>query len=259
MRGNELLDQMELVDAAYIEAADTMPKRKRMGRWVAMAACLSLVVLLCGVMVGVTLTDPVTTPPEAVPSAVIDWTMQAVWVDERGNVVQDQQPFEFSFECAVYHQEWDFDSATRLEYEFVFPEGFRYEIKSSDIGDDGAYPPEFTGYPYYVTFGYQYDFEKVGFDFCYWAFSLEKEWMIFEWEHLDGSAENPGRYLIATRDPDADPKEILIYFQGFLDSYSPSGAHESPPGLADYADAFREHIADGGCTYPHAIGPTEAE
>ena len=32
MRGNELLDKMELIDPAYIEAADTAPnKRKRLG------------------------------------------------------------------------------------------------------------------------------------------------------------------------------------------------------------------------------------
>lgn len=33
MRGNELLDKMELIDPAYIEAADAAPnKRKSVGR-----------------------------------------------------------------------------------------------------------------------------------------------------------------------------------------------------------------------------------
>lgn len=44
MRGNELLDNMELVDASYIEAADARSKNKTWVRWVALAACLSLIV-----------------------------------------------------------------------------------------------------------------------------------------------------------------------------------------------------------------------
>ena len=44
MRGNELLDKMELVDLAYVEAADRKPLRKRHGwiAWAAAAACLCL-------------------------------------------------------------------------------------------------------------------------------------------------------------------------------------------------------------------------
>ena len=45
MRGNELLDKMELIDPAYIESADRAPVRKRIywTRWVAMAACFCLI------------------------------------------------------------------------------------------------------------------------------------------------------------------------------------------------------------------------
>lgn len=44
MRGNELLDKMELADPAYVEAADRKPLRKRRGwiPWAAAAACLCL-------------------------------------------------------------------------------------------------------------------------------------------------------------------------------------------------------------------------
>lgn len=48
MRGNEFLDKMELIDPAYIEAADAAPKVKRTvwTSWrAAMAACLCLVLL----------------------------------------------------------------------------------------------------------------------------------------------------------------------------------------------------------------------
>lgn len=48
MRGNELLDKMELIDPAYIEAAGTMPKKRKNSwvKWGAMAACFCLVVSL---------------------------------------------------------------------------------------------------------------------------------------------------------------------------------------------------------------------
>ena len=46
MRGNELLDKMELIDPAYIEAAGAMPKKRKniWVKWGAMAACFCLVV-----------------------------------------------------------------------------------------------------------------------------------------------------------------------------------------------------------------------
>lgn len=46
MRGNELLDKMELIEPAYVEAADTKPKLRKHTwvKWCAMAACLCLVI-----------------------------------------------------------------------------------------------------------------------------------------------------------------------------------------------------------------------
>lgn len=45
MRGNELLDKLELIDPAYVEAADVPPKKKHWRKWGALAACLCLIVL----------------------------------------------------------------------------------------------------------------------------------------------------------------------------------------------------------------------
>ena len=255
MRGNELLDHMELVDPAYIEEADTMPKKKRISRRTAVAACLAAVMLVCGVILGVALSDPAVTPPEDVPTAQIDWTMYSVWVDEQGNVPEGQQPLAFSVKCAVYGNGSP-NSAAELEYSYTFPKDFRYTIEMPSNMLAPAYGPKMTGYPYYITSGYQYDFEESGYDYCYWAISLEKEWMIFEWEYLDGSKKDPGRYLIASRDPNADPKEILAYFQGFLDSYSPTGPHVVPPGIVDYVDELRKCIQQGRA-YPHVIHPAD--
>ena len=48
MRGNELLDKMELIDPAYIEAADTAPNKRKSvwAKWGTLTACLCLVCVL---------------------------------------------------------------------------------------------------------------------------------------------------------------------------------------------------------------------
>ena len=46
MRGHEFLDHMELIDPAYVEAADQLPKKKKQTfiKWGALAACLCLAI-----------------------------------------------------------------------------------------------------------------------------------------------------------------------------------------------------------------------
>lgn len=48
MRGNDFLDKMELINPAYVEAADTMPEKKKSTwmKWGAAAACFLLAVLI---------------------------------------------------------------------------------------------------------------------------------------------------------------------------------------------------------------------
>lgn len=65
MRGNELLDRMDLIDPEYVEAADAEPKKGRhlpMG-WIATAACFCL--LLAGVWMGM---RPVSVPGPTEPT-----------------------------------------------------------------------------------------------------------------------------------------------------------------------------------------------
>ena len=46
MRGNELLEKMELIDPAYVAAADAPPQRRKTHwlRWGVVAACLCLAI-----------------------------------------------------------------------------------------------------------------------------------------------------------------------------------------------------------------------
>ena len=53
MRGNVLLDKMELVSPAYVEAADDMPiyKKRSWVKWSAVAACLALIVFAAVIII----------------------------------------------------------------------------------------------------------------------------------------------------------------------------------------------------------------
>ena len=72
MRGNELLDRMDLIDPQYVEAADAVPARKRLPMgWIATAACFCL--LLAGVWMGIhPASVPVSTEPidQTIPPTV---------------------------------------------------------------------------------------------------------------------------------------------------------------------------------------------
>lgn len=48
MRGNELLDKMELVEPSLVETADAPPRKKHPARWGALAACLVVAVAVGG-------------------------------------------------------------------------------------------------------------------------------------------------------------------------------------------------------------------
>ena len=71
MKGNEFLDKMELVDAAFIEDADKLPAKKKpvWAKWGAVAACVCLVAVgVFGAMSGGLFGTPDEVPP-VVPGA----------------------------------------------------------------------------------------------------------------------------------------------------------------------------------------------
>ena len=52
MRGDELLDKMDLIDQKYVEAAESRPRRRNWIKWGAMAACFGLAVAGAFVLAG---------------------------------------------------------------------------------------------------------------------------------------------------------------------------------------------------------------
>lgn len=82
MRGNELLDKMELIDPAYMEAADVNPKRRKNAwmKWGTMAACFCLAVASALMIPGIR-SAPV--PPVSDP-------------DQDGTIQRNDEPTEYS-------------------------------------------------------------------------------------------------------------------------------------------------------------------
>ena len=89
MKGNEFLDKMELIDPAYVEAADAKPKRRKIAwvKWGAMAACFCLVVASAFLIPGIWNT-PV--PPISDPG-----TSGIPVPDPDGTIQREDEPVEY--------------------------------------------------------------------------------------------------------------------------------------------------------------------
>lgn len=154
MRGNELLDKMELIDPAYVEAAETKPKGKKniWIKWGAMTACLCMVVI--GVMFWKQ-SEP--TPSDAAGPTVSEngVTIPQLKVSLSVNEAADMVAF-FIYQGRCYVQyEWIYDNvdfigeylgtATGLINEWTSQDGY-VELAGSISGDFyvvNGYDPSF--------------------------------------------------------------------------------------------------------------------
>ena len=86
MRGNELLDKMELIDPAYVEAADRWPVRKKSGwwKWAVLAACLCLAIAVIPIF-GKPSKAPEDEPGDAPPCIAIGGSVFVISRYDRGS------------------------------------------------------------------------------------------------------------------------------------------------------------------------------
>ena len=154
MRGNEFLDKMELIDPAYVEAADATPKKKKSVwvKWGAMAACL------CIVIAGTIIWQHPTAPNSEDPGVILPEngiTIPKMDISLSADVEADMMAF-FIYQGNCYVQyEWIYDdvdivgerlgTATGLIDEWTSKEGY-VELAGSVKGDFFAvkgYDPSF--------------------------------------------------------------------------------------------------------------------
>ncbi|QRN85709.1 entericidin like toxin protein [Clostridia bacterium] len=98
MRGQELLDKMELVDSKYVEEAGAMPVKKNLTwiKWSAMAACLVLVGLALISLFPGRSNDIVTTPYIADLAPMV-YVNDNVYKQSTKQIAYDEPKEEFAY------------------------------------------------------------------------------------------------------------------------------------------------------------------
>lgn len=146
----------------------------------------------------------------------IDWTMYGVVVDSEGNRIDDvQYSLEtFSVSGTVYPEK---DDCAEMTLRIVFPESFQYMFEKKNETDTSteyySNNRKYTDEPYYVLHTFSYDRLANKSVFTNIGLCLQKGYMIVNW------GDGKDLYLVASIDPDADPYEILQYFQVFCETY----------------------------------------
>ena len=150
---------------------------------------------------------------------VLSETMHGVVVNSQGEVNQytEYQVGQFTVSGSI-HEETDKTATMKLR--IIMPENFRYMFNTAD------HPSERTKYistnrkyfddPYYVFSHFVNDRFATGATVAYMALDQEKEFIIINW-YVDQDL-----YLVASTDPITDPKEILTYFEAFIEEYDES-------------------------------------
>lgn len=135
----------------------------------------------------------------------VNWQMNGTLVTADGTL---EETMELSIVGKIHK---DPDERDILTLDITLPDDFPYSFKGRDIPRFYSSSDEIDEFPYYVCSGFCYGKAQNEPVLCTFAFDEEKGWAIFWW------LDNPGQYLIASRDTDADPAAILAHFQGFID------------------------------------------
>lgn len=139
----------------------------------------------------------------------VSWKVHGTWITEEGEL---QETVDFSVEAHVVdiYSDMEFD---KVNFDCVFPHDFRYDMVPAtpcNYSHTGRNHERYFG-----CLGTAIDREAGNGNAvdCFYALDLEKGYVFIKW----GRGNRP--ILVASVDPNVDPKEILDYFDGFLDSF----------------------------------------
>lgn len=144
-----------------------------------------------------------TSPREA--SMPVDYTMQAYVVNAEGEV---QETLEISVNGYINGEK---GKRPELDLSIILPESFRYRYYNLDT--QHSWSGVYDDLPYYVWTTFSID--EIGEPlFGSYALCVQKEFLIMDWD------DEASLYLVAATDRYTAPKEILDYFEGYLDMYA---------------------------------------
>lgn len=199
-------------------------KTKHNYRSMLVAASLAVVCLISGFLMGAGLSHRRENAPESVMTAHVDWDLHGFWVNADGEVLEE---VDFSYEARIYAN-GDYERMPRLDEYYSMPDTFPYVLEGRREGMVPVYGTQLHGQPYYFWGTFTYDKVAEDLEMGYFALSVEKEWMLMFWK-----AGEEDRILVASRDPEADPKEILSYFEAMLRWCRQGGAYDLTPETRD--------------------------
>lgn len=133
----------------------------------------------------------------------VDWTMNGTMITADGRI---GETMVFTVAGTIRNNSDDND---KLVLNFALPNTFRYVYNTSS-SDDISTMRQYANLPYYISLGYDYDKVTNSPVFRRYALNLEDEFMIMVWDR-------DNYYMVASRDPNVDPRTILYSFQSFLD------------------------------------------
>lgn len=136
----------------------------------------------------------------------INWHLYGQWVTADGT---ESATSECAISGTVQLAETGIDS---LELSIVFSKDCDYMENSSS-----PYPSLIRKYrdvDYCACSSFSYSISKNDFVSSCFGISLDEEYAIFHWK------DKKDLYLVLSTDPDADPKEILTYFEIFVQDYT---------------------------------------
>ena len=138
----------------------------------------------------------------------VDYTMQAALITAEGEITET---FEITVRGNIYGAK---DLHCEMELSVLMPESFRYRYHTPNEGTATSFSGINDELPYYVWWGYGYDAVANKPVMGSYAMSVEKEFLIMDWD--DGQ----DLYLVAAADLNADFAAVLEYFDSYLALYS---------------------------------------
>ena len=177
---------------------------KYFGKSIAHILLIAMLLGLCGC--GSSQTKE-TTPAPVFPEMhkEISYDLYGTWITADGEL---QESVDFHISGQV---DMDASGEDTMTLDISFPDTFTYSYLAKK--EFASQSRKYFGLSYCVSTGFSW---RRGSDIpviSYLALCPEKEYVLFYWD------ERPGRYLVASTDPDTAPEQIISYFEVVFEKY----------------------------------------
>ena len=165
-------------------------------------------------------TIPEPTDPDGTLS--VDWSMNATWVMANGEKISDHNMTvkgTIREKYGITYLNLGVDVGQNFPYQFILPQPDGYVAGTRLVQADGDYN----------TAAHVQDVSTKETVWSAWAVSSEKEYFIFV------LPDHPDKFLVGATDPNVTAKQILDYFDLFVDHYL---LNLVDPPEADILDSF---------------------